>query len=57
MAPYFAENGKMVAFRVRNLDNAPEPSIYSMLPHTSSRSHILFSQGLVSCRLTAFVVI
>jgi hypothetical protein len=54
-APYFAENGKVVAFHVRSLDDAPEPSSHSTRSHTSSRSHVSFSQGYVLCRLNDFV--
>ena len=53
--PYFAENGKVVAFHVRSLDDSPEPSGRSTRSRSSNRSHVSYSQGYVLCRLPDFV--
>lgn len=53
--PYFVENGRVVAFHVRSLDVAPEPSGRSSRSHSSNRSHVSCSHGYVLCRLPDFV--
>jgi hypothetical protein len=54
-APYFAENGKVVAFHVRSLDDSPEHLGPSTRSQSSNRSHVSYSHGYVFCRLPDFV--
>lgn len=47
-APYFAQNGKVIAFQYESVDETPERG------SVGSSSHISLSHGYVLCRLPAF---